>query len=151
MKYLITFYIALGLVLSSIITIEYKCKGDELFPKYYGSPFVFAESSLASSMEFYYGILPLLLNTLIWSLVLLIINFIYQKAVFSFKHFKSIKNIQNVILLILILFSTLSIIFSFETAGRGFKLGLNYWTLDMEKDAKIWKMECKGELKIFKE
>ena len=150
MKYLITFYIALGLVLSSIITIEYNCSGNEMFPRFWGSPFVFTKESLASSMEFYYGLLPLFFNTLIWSLVLLILNFLYQKAVFNIKHFKSIKILQNVILLIFILFSTLNIMFSFETAGRNFGKGFNYWTLDMEKDAKIWEMECEGEIKIIK-
>ena len=149
MKYLITFYIAFGLVLSSLITIEYKCKGNEMFPKYYGSPFVFTESSLASSLEFYYGILPLLLNTLIWSLILLAFKALFDNIIFSVKHFKIIKALYKVVFVTLIFFSTMSIIFSFETAGRGFKKGLNYWTLDMEKDAENRKMECKGELKIF--
>ncbi len=150
MKYLIAFYIGLGLVLSSLITIEYNCIGDEQFPKFWGSPFVFSKSSLASSMELYYGFVPLFINTLIWSLVLLTLKFIYQKVIFKINHYKTIKILNKVGLVLLILFSTLTIKVSFETAGRYFEKGFNYWTINMDEDAKIWKMECEGEIKIFK-
>ena len=60
MKYLIIPYIALGLVLSLAIGIEYNCEGHEMFPIYYGCPFVFMKKSLGSSMEYYYSISGLL-------------------------------------------------------------------------------------------
>lgn len=41
MKFIILPYIALGFVLSLVIGIEYKCVGTEMFPDFYGSPFVF--------------------------------------------------------------------------------------------------------------
>lgn len=149
MKYLFIVYIALGLVLSCVISIEYNCSGDEMFPKFYGSPFIFVETSIASSMEYYYGVLGIILNTLVWSLLLLIINRLILKHTDKIKDFKIVKWFRFLIISFLLLFSTLNILISYELAGSGFDKNLNYWNLNMEEDAKKWKMNCEGEFKIF--
>tara|TARA_R110001606_G_scaffold343604_1_gene492190 strand:+ start:212 stop:667 length:456 start_codon:yes stop_codon:yes gene_type:complete len=149
MKYLLIIYIALGLVLSCIISIEYNCLGDEMFPKFYGSPFVFVKTSIASSLEYYYGILGIILNTLIWSLVLLVINLFIRKLTKKVKDLKIIKWFRILIIGFLLLFSTLNILMSYELSRRGFDENLNYWHLNMEEDAKIWKMNCEGKIRLF--
>lgn len=135
MKYLLIIYIALGLVLSCIISIEYNCSGNEMFPKFYGSPFIFVETSIASSMEYYYGILGIILNTLVWSLFLLIINSLTIKLICKIKDIKIIKWLRILVTGFLLLFSTLNILISYELAGKGFDENLNYWNLNMEEDA----------------
>ena len=57
-KFLIIPYVALGLVFSLVFGIEYDCVGKEMFPTYYGNPFVFKQKSLGSSMEYYFSIKP---------------------------------------------------------------------------------------------
>ncbi len=74
MKFVIIPYIALGFVLSVIIGIEYNFKGEEMMPTYWGSPFVYKQESLGSSLERYYSISGLILNVIIWSIVLFFID-----------------------------------------------------------------------------
>ena len=45
----------------------------------------------------------------------------------------------------LILFTTMNIAMDSVMMGRGFKKGLNYWYMDLDKEAKDWGMECEGE------
>ena len=51
MKFVLIPYIALGFILSLVLGIEYNCDGQEMFPTYYSSPFIFKQTSLGSSME----------------------------------------------------------------------------------------------------
>ena len=74
MKFIIIPYIALGLVLSVAIGIEYNFIGEEMMPTYWGSPFVYKQESLGSSLERYYSISGLVLNILVWSIVLFFID-----------------------------------------------------------------------------
>ena len=69
MTYAIIPYVALGLILSLTIGIEYNCEGQEMFPTYYGSPFAFKQKSLGSSMEYFYSIAGLILNVFVFFLL----------------------------------------------------------------------------------
>jgi hypothetical protein len=151
MKYVIIPYIALGLVLSLAIGIKYNCEGHEMFPTYYGSPFVFKQKSLGSSMEYFYSISGLIIDILIWSLVLFFIDKTSQILIKQIKKSKLIKLSYNIVIGLLMAFTTLNIAMATATNGRGFKQGLNYWYWNMDKEAKAWGMTCKGELIIFKE
>lgn len=75
-KHLVIFFIALGLSLSLVICIEYDCTGTEMFPTYYGSPFVFKKTSLGSSMQFFYSIFGIILNLIIWYILVYCLNMI---------------------------------------------------------------------------
>ena len=74
MKFVIIPYIALGLVLSVVLGIEYNFVGEELMSTYWGSPFVFKQESLGSSLERFYSISGLALNVTIWSVLLFLID-----------------------------------------------------------------------------
>jgi hypothetical protein len=147
MKYFIILFIALGLVLSSIITIEYSCSGSEMFPKYYGSPFIYKQDSLASSLDSFYSISGLILNTLVWSSFLYFINFLIQKLPIKSSNKIAIIFYKSIISLLL-LFSTLIIYISIELKGSGFNKSSNYWYFNIDKEAKDWGMECEGKLQI---
>ena len=101
MKYFIIPFISLGFILSLIIGIEYNYSGEDSFPTYYGSPFIFKEKSLGSSMEFYYNISGIILNVLLWSLILFYINYLFQKFISN----TIIKIIYSIFFVFLLLFS----------------------------------------------
>lgn len=150
MKYVIIPYIALGLVLSLIIGIEYKCEGQEMFPSYYGSPFVFKQKSLASSMEYFYSILGLIGNVLVWSLILFLLDKIIQTAISKIKKQQLIYVFYKIMIGLLIVFATLNIVIEFTMTANGFEPGLNYWYWDIDKEAKDWGIECKGKIVMLK-
>ena len=76
MKYLIIIFIALGIGLSLICGVEYTCENSkEMFPDYYGNPFIFKRESLGSSLEYYFSLTGIVLNTLLWSIVLILIDY----------------------------------------------------------------------------
>ena len=146
MKFIIIPYIALGLVLSIVIGIEYDCLGQEMFPTYFGSPFVFKQKSLGSSMEYFYSISGLILNILTWSLVLYFID----KGVERIGKSKVFKIGYKLVIGLLIVFTTLNVVMESAMVGNGFDKNLNYWYWDMDKAAKDWGMTCEGELIMFK-
>lgn len=149
MKYIVTPYIAFGLVLSMAIGIEYNCTGQEMFPTYYGSPFVFKQKSLGSSMEYYYSISGLVLNILTWSFVLTIIDITIKRLKRKVK--RNWVNISyKAIIGVFVLFTTLNIAMGYVMIGRGFKEGLNYWYWNLDKEAKDWGVTCEGRLITFK-
>ncbi len=150
MKYVIIPYIALGLVLSLAIGLEYHCVGQEMFPEYYGSPFVFKQKSLGSSMEYFYSISGLILNTTIWSILIILIRFSILKLIKKTGENKIINIIYKGIVVVLIGFTTLNIAMDYVMIGSGFKKGMNYWYMDLNKEAQDWGMECEGELIMFK-
>ncbi|MBS3912870.1 MAG: hypothetical protein KG003_00070 [Bacteroidetes bacterium] len=149
MKYAIIPYIALGLILSLAIGVEYNCEGQEMFPTYYGSPFVFKQKSLGSSMEYFYSISGLIINVMVWSFVLLIIDKAIQTLIGKLSKPKLIRILYKTTIGLMIAFTTLNIATDSIMLGRGFERRLNYWYWDMEKEAKDWGMTCKGKVVIF--
>lgn len=145
MKYIIIPYIALGLVLSLAIGIEYSCVGYERFPTYYGSPIVFKQESLASSMEYFYSISGLIINILIWSSALFLIDTLIKKI----SKPKLVRILYTTTICIMIVFTTLNIAIDWITHGNGFSKDLNYWYWDMDKDAKDWGMTCEGKVVLL--
>ena len=149
MKYIIIPYIAFGLVLSLTLGVEYNCVGEEMFPSYYGNPFVFKQKSLGSSMEYFYSISGLVINTIIWSILIFILRYAVHKLIENIGAKKIIKNIYKVIVIVLIGFSTFNILIDSVMLGRGFEEGSNFWYINLDKQAENWGMECDGEWKIF--
>lgn len=146
MKLFVIPYIALGLVLSVAIGVKYSYEGQEMFPIYYGSPFVFKQTSLGSSMEYFYNIFGLILNILTWSVILSVVDKGLKKIIKS-KRFKIGYKISVGILFV---FSTLNIAIEPVMIGRGFNKNMNYWYWNMDKEAEHWGVIYKGELILFK-
>ena len=147
MKYIILFFIALGFVLSSVVTIEYNCIGTEMFPKYYGSPFIYKQDSLASSLESFYSISGILLNIVVWSVLLYFTHFLIQKLVIKTNN-KIVLYFYKGVIILLLCISALMVNMSVELKGSGFNKNMNYWYFDLDQKAKDWGMECKGNLKV---
>ncbi len=150
MKYLTIPFIAIGIVLSLVFGIEYNCQGEEMFPEYYGSPFVFKQKSLGSSMEYFYSISGLILNIAVWSVFITLIRLVILKLIKRTGENKIAKIIYKGIVVFLIGFTTLNIAIDSIMIGRGFKKGFNYWYMDLDKEAKDWGMECEGKWILFK-
>jgi len=132
-KYLTIPFIALGVVLSLIFGVEYNCQGEEMFPIYYGSPFVFKEKSLGSSMVYFYSVSGLLLNVAVWSVIIALLRFVVMKILDLKSKNRTIIKIYKGIVVTLVVFSTLNIGISYIGIGQGFKKGLNYWYMDTKK------------------
>ena len=150
MKYIIIIYIAFGLILSSAVGIEYSCEGREMFPEYTGSPFVFRQKSLGSSMTHYYSITGLIFNTVVWTALLMIAHQLIKSLMERSGSGKRSKRIYTGAVVVLALFTTLNIGISYMMLGRGFGKGLNYWYFDLDEEAKDWGAECKGKWGMFR-
>lgn len=138
MKYIIIPYIALGLVLSLAVGIEWYGVGQEMFSEYYGSPFIFRQKSLGSSLTYYYSVSGLIANVAVWSVVILAFRAIILKLIQRSGNNKRFRNIYRGMTGILIVWTTLNVVIDYITLGSGFKEGLNYWYMDLDKEAKDW-------------
>jgi hypothetical protein len=145
MKFIVIPYIALGLVLSLAIGVEYKCGGPEVFPTYYGCPFIYKQESLGSTMEFYYSICGLFLNILTWSILL----YFLDKWVQIINKAKSIRALYKIITGFLIIFTTLILVTDLQMIGIGFEENLNYWYWNIDNEAADWGVTCDGKLTIL--
>ena len=146
MKYIIITYIALGLVLSLSIGIQYTFEGQEVFPTYYGSPFIFKQKSLGSSMEYFYSVTGLFFNVIIWSIP---VTLIYA-GIKKIKRQKLKKTIVVISSVILCIFTTLNLAIDKVMLGSGFKPNLNYWYWNVDKEAKDYKVKSKSKTVFFK-
>ena len=149
MKYVITLYIAFGFVLSSVVGVEYSCEGQEMFPEYTGSPFVFRQKSLGSSMTYYYSVSGLVVNVAVWTAILLLIRLAILQMIQGTKNYRSFNRICKGIFGVLIVFTTLNVAITYIMLGRGFDENSNYWYFDLDNDAKDWGVECKGKWGMF--
>ena len=148
-KYLIIPIIGLGLTLSLVFGVEYKCEGQEMFPDYYGSPFVFKQKSLGSSMEYYYSISGLLLNVVVWSSIIAILRYAILKLIEKTQYKKTSKIVYRILVGLLLAFTFLNLFTTYIGIGRGFNKNLNYWYWNLNKEASDWGMVCEGEWKFL--
>lgn len=149
-RFVIIIYISLGLVFSTLLGIEYNCGGPEMFMPYFGNPFVFKKLSPGASMTYYYGISGLVLNVAFWSSVLLVIHNIVIKLINRLEKKKNVNIVRRGIVFVLICYSTLNIYIESVMIGSGFEKELNYWYINMDKEAQNWGVECEGELTILR-
>lgn len=148
-NFLIIPYLALGFVLSSTIGISYRCTGEEMFPEYYGNPFVFKQQSLGSSMTYFYSVSGVLLNVAVWSILLLLMRKVIIYFMEKAGNSKLIRNMYTGLIALLIVFTTLTIAMQYVMLGSGFEKGSNYWYMNMDQEAKDWGMDCEGKWKML--
>lgn len=149
MKYIIIPVIALGLTLSTIFCIEYKCEGEEMFPTYYGSPFIFKQKSLASSLEYFYSISGLFLNVIVWSLFLIIMRFTFIKLIEKTSVKRKVTVGYNISVGLLLVFAFINIYGAYITADNSFSKNSNYWYWNFDKESRDWGMTCEGKWKFL--
>ena len=108
------FYVfSIGFFLLKFSWFEYvfecNCKGD-IFPKYYAFPLIYKSDSLASSMAEIFYISGVLLNALMITFFILIIDFCFLKLL---KNRKFILKIYSFLQILLLLFSIYSYYISY--------------------------------------
>lgn len=149
MKYILIPVIGLGLALSLVLRVEYKCGGPDVFPTYYGSPFVFREKSLGSSMTYYYSASGLLLNVGVWSILLTALRYGFLKLMEATDYKKGFRIAQHLVVGMLLLLSMVSISFAYITFGRHYGKHFNYWHWDVDQKAKASGVKCEGKWKFL--
>lgn len=142
MKFILIPYIALGFVLSGVLEIEYNFVGEERMPRYWGSPFVYKQESLASSLERYYSIFGLVLNVFVWSVFL----FFVDKGIRMVNQLKQFKVVYKIMIALFMCFTTIIVLPHFSLMGNGFEENQNYWYWDIDKVAKDWGGKYEGEI-----
>lgn len=143
-QYMIIPTIALGLVFLSPFGLNYYCDGWQS-PIYSGSPFLFKQKSLGSSLTYYYSISGLALNILLWSILLMLINRGLQSLIHALQNKALFQFFYRVIIGGLLLISSFIIIGAYLTTGHGFEKGRNYWYFDRAEDMS----HCKGQWHNF--
>lgn len=148
LKFLFIPTIALGLTLTGFFGITYNCPGDGPDEVYFGSPFIFKEKSLASSMEYFYCISGLLLNWIIWSGILIIFRFGIIKLSDRVFFKKQFLIFYKIIAVVFFVFSTFIIFIEYQFNKINFNEA--YWSIDpKEKKEHEFRGKCKGEWGFF--
>lgn len=114
----------------------YHCEGEEVFPVYYASPFIYKSTSLATSMAHDYYLSGFLADVFLWSIVFL---FLRQMVVrwFSGSTTVAIKWMRRIFELTLLIFSLFVFWLEATTAGQTMSL-----FADLSDTAKAWGMTC---------
>lgn len=145
-KYFAIPIIALGIALSAIVGIEYKCPSSgDIYSTFYASPFLFKQVSLGSSMEYYYSIVGLLLNFITWFLILITIRYLILKTLNTRSNPKTTNILYRTVVGGLLIFSILSILFAWTSFGQGFNENLNYWYWNLDQETVNSGITCKGQ------
>jgi len=129
-------FVALALVLSSVVGIQYSCLETAIYPSFYGMPFIYKQKSLGSSMEIYYCISGLFMNVLMCFLLLLLIWKAFGRMIERNLDEAVGRRVSQFVARAVLFLSTLEIITAYLGIGNGFAPMLNYWYWDIDQFAK---------------
>ena len=150
-KYVIIPIIALGIGLSLIFGIEYTCTpiGERgMMPKYYGHPFTFKYESLATSLEYYYNLTGVILNTVFWSLFVIFIRFLVLKLIKWSGDNRGVILTYRILISLCLFITTMILLWTMVETDNLDNIDL-YWS--MTKEAEEWNCTCQGRFMILKE
>ena len=148
-RWILLFIVSLGFSLSMILGFIFNCEGTEQLPSYYASPFVFKRTSLASSMEFFYSLSGIIYNTLVWAICLGLIDLIILRLIKTMKEKQVFERVYFILKLGPFLVALFFILLSLLELGKGFDSNSNYWSFNLEQDAKNWGATCNQKWVIF--
>lgn len=131
----IVFSTAWLLVPIGLPKLVYHCKGTEVFPVYYASPFIYMSPSLATSMAYDFYIAGFIGNIICWTFILLGLRFLAVKW-FPLNP-PVVKWMQRIVEVVLILFSIFVFWLEYTTLGNT----ISFYT-DLASTAKAWGMTC---------
>lgn len=139
-KYLISAIISLGLLCSpiSLLTITYKCTGQDVFPTYYASPFIYKSTSQATSLAYDFYVVGFFANILIWFILLLVARLLVVNTILK-SDSKIMQFLYKTLKYGLVIFSIVCVIFISTTGGNTIKTSIN-----LNQEAKTWGMNCNG-------
>lgn len=140
-KYIILAFLTLGLLCGPItlFTIKYECTGGQGMPIYYGSPFIYKSTSLATSLAYNYYLKGFLANWIIWFFALLLLQNTL-KATSSESDKKVVVLAYNFLIFVAVIVTMLNLTAAFFTFGD---TGIEY-LIDLEKVENDWGVVCQG-------
>ena len=116
-----------------------------MVPEFYGSPLVFKQTSLGSSLTYYFSVSGLLINLSMWTVVVAAIRKLILKFINGRPKNTWLKRLYKGLIIVLLGFTTLHLLFDIITLGNGFEKRGNYWHIDIEDP----NSECESEWKFF--
>ncbi len=141
-KYIFSLIFSTGLLFSLVPkpTIVYNCTGQEMFPTFFGCPFIYKSSSLASSLEYDFYLLGIITNIIIWSLLILLLRLVLVK-IFSRINNKFLRYTYKISKYGLAILCIAWTILFFYVSYSSLK-----FQADINGEAKAWGMTCNGQL-----
>lgn len=127
LKYILTVYIALGLVFSDILGISYGILDDSGTPAYLANPVIYKKQSV-TSLGYYYSIYGLVVNLIFWSIFLYLIDLFVIKMKLS----STLKKIYKTFIILALFVSSFYIFISFAFMPNGFEKDLTYWYWNLD-------------------
>ena len=127
-----------------LIGFEYNCTGQEMFPRYFASPFVFKSTSLATSLAYDYYFFGLLGNLMIWGGLIFVFDFLIMKVLNRIS-IESLYVIYKIVIGSFLTLSSISIFLEISVSSQSIS-----WNANLMEEAKAWGMICKGEIVILK-
>jgi len=121
-------------------TIVYDCTGQEMFPNFFGCPFIYKSSSLASSLEYDFYLLGIIANIILWSLVILLLRLVLLKILTGIDNkflWNAYKISKYSLAILCIAWTTLFFYVSYSSIK---------FQADINGEAKTWGMTCEGQL-----
>lgn len=143
-RYIFTTLFVLGVLISpfSVLQITYKCQGEEMFPIFYGSPFVHKATSLGSSMAYVFYLTGMVSNLVIWGASLLLLHYLIEK--FIWPTFNKTKQYLGY------LFKAIAVIyFVFALLVLSSGDHMLETSVNLDKEAAEWGMRCEGHFGVF--
>lgn len=142
LKYVFAFIFSLGILLVPYYKpiIVYACTGPEMFPTYYGCPFIYKATNLGTSLAWDFFFWPTLANLILWMILFLLVRLIIHKTILKSEN-KIVKFSYTALKFILTTFFLYWIAISLTYEGHSLKS-----SVDFENEAKTWGMTCEGHL-----
>lgn len=144
-KFLISVIISFGLLCSPIPIsgIVYNCSGNEVFPIFYASPFIYKSTSLSTSLAYDFYFVGFIASFLTWYLLLFAVRLMFIKTILKSGN-KIVHYSYNTIKYLVIAYSVFSIVLLMTIGGNTIKSHIN-----IDNEASEWGMKCKGEFYIL--
>jgi hypothetical protein len=143
LKYFFAFIFSLGILLTPFYrpVIVYACTGTEMFPTYYGCPFIYKATNLGTSLAWDFFFLPTLANLILWMIVFLFIRYIIYKTVL-----KNENKITRYTYIALKFGITTFFLFLIGISLTYDGHSLIMTSVNFDNEAKNWGMTCEGQL-----
>ena len=142
LKYIFAFIISLGILLVPYYKpiIIYACTGQEMFPTYYGCPFIYKGTNLGTSLAWDFFVWPTIANLILWAALLLLLRLIIHKTILKNEN-KIVKYFYMTIKFTVTIYFLFWIAISLKYEGYSLASHINF-----ENEAKTWGMTCEGHI-----
>jgi hypothetical protein len=140
--------ISFGFSVSMVFSVEYLCEGNVLFPKHYGSPFIFKKTSLDSAFIYYYSLSGMLYNLIFWGVIFLGSALFLRKLRKRILYYGIINVIYKSFVFLFIVISISQIVAFRKSLSQSFDVTTNYWNWEFEEQVSRNELRCFDEWKF---